>query len=109
MSRVLSCLGEDHDVRLVLLAGIVCFPTSLVAVNLFRHARVTDGRSRGAWLMTAGFAAGSGIWATHFIAMLAYEPGVPVGYNVALTALSLAVAATISGIGFAIAINRDSI
>src|SRR5215470_1527297 len=108
MFRVLSCLGEDHDLRLVVLAGIVCFATSLVAVNLLRHARMTEGRSRAAWLAIAGCAAGSGIWATHFIAMLAYEPGVPVGYNVALTALSLAAAALVSAIGFAIAIHGDS-
>ena len=30
---------------------------------------------------------GCGIWATHFIAMLAYEPGVPVAYGVGQTAL----------------------
>ena len=34
---------------------------------------------------SAGAATGCGIWATHFIAMLAYEPSVPVGYDVGLT------------------------
>jgi diguanylate cyclase len=29
------------------------------------------------------------VWATHFVAMLAFSPGVPTAYNIALTALSL--------------------
>ena len=44
------------------------------------------------WIAIAGAAIGYGIWATHFIAMLAYEPGVSTGYGISLTALSLAVA-----------------
>lgn len=36
--------------------------------------------------------------------MLAYEPGVPVSYNVVLTALSLGVAAAITGSGLALAV-----
>ena len=44
------------------------------------------------WLGTAGTASGFGIWATHFIAMLAYDPGVVTGYGMHLTLVSLAVA-----------------
>jgi NO-binding membrane sensor protein with MHYT domain len=29
------------------------------------------------------------VWATHFIAMLTFSPGVPTAYNIARTALSL--------------------
>ena len=35
---------------------------------------------------------GAGVWATNFIAELAYEPGFPVGYDAALTAISLVAA-----------------
>ena len=35
-------------------------------------------------IVTAGSATGFGIWATHFIAMLAYDPGVGIAYNIAL-------------------------
>ena len=37
------------------------------------------------WFAVAAVAAGSGIWATHFLAMLAFEPGLPSGYGVGLT------------------------
>jgi PAS domain S-box-containing protein len=99
MFKVLTCLTVEHDWRLVVLAVLICFLASLAAINLFHRARAASGRTRLAWLATAGAAAGCGIWATHFIAMLAYEPGIPVAYSVSLLALSLAAAALVTGIG----------
>src|SRR5215470_2051108 len=104
MFRVLSCLGGEHDLRLVALAGVVCFLASFVAINLFRHARATRGRARATWVGLAGTATGCGIWATHFIAMLAYEPGVVIAYDIGLTALSLVAAVTVTSIGLAFAV-----
>ncbi|NUR12041.1 MAG: EAL domain-containing protein, partial [Bradyrhizobium sp.] len=45
------------------------------------------------------------IWATHFVAMLAYEPGVTTGYGIALTALSLATAMLLTSGGFGVAVG----
>ena len=89
MFRVLSSLTGEHDWRLVVLAGFVCLLASLVAVSLFHRARAVRARARShyAWLLLTGAATGCGIWATHFIAMLAYEPPVPVSYNIGLTAV----------------------
>ena len=100
MFRVFYCLTGEHDWRLVVLAVFVCLLASLVAVSLFHRARVAHARSRQAWLLLAGAATGCGIWATHFIAMLAYEPSVPVSYDAGLTAASFAVATlvTIAGL-----------
>ena len=105
MFRVLTCLTGDHDWRLVLLAGLVCFVASIVAVHIFHRAIASQGRTRAIWIVIAGAAIGYGIWATHFIAMLAYEPGVSTGYGIALTALSLAVAMMVTSIGFGFAAN----
>ena len=58
-----------------------------------------------AWLAVAATSTGFGIWATHFIAMLAFSPGIPSAYNIALTVLSLIVAIVVTGGGFAIAIT----
>lgn len=104
MFRVLSCLDGQHDLRLVALAGMVCFVTSLVAINLFHRARRTRNRSRLLWIVSAGIAGGCGIWATHFIAMLAYQPGVPVAYDLILTALSLVSASVLTAFGIACAV-----
>jgi diguanylate cyclase (GGDEF)-like protein len=107
MFRVFSCLTGEHDLRLVVLAGIVCFLASLAAINLFHRAAATRGRARAVWLATAGAASGCGIWATHFIAVLAYDPGIGVNYNIGLTILSLVLAAALTGAGLSVAVyNR---
>jgi diguanylate cyclase (GGDEF)-like protein len=103
MFRVFSCLTGDHDWRLVLLACLVCFVASIVAVHIFHRAIASQGRTRLIWIAIAGAAIGYGIWATHFIAMLAYEPGVSTDYGIVLLALSLAVAVIVTSIGFGFA------
>jgi hypothetical protein len=54
----------------------------------------------------AATASGFGIWATHFIAMLAYSPGVPSGYNIALTLLSPVAAVSLTGAGLTVAESK---
>jgi methyl-accepting chemotaxis protein len=104
MFRVLTCLTTEHDWRLVIVAGVVCFLASLTAISMFNRARATEERARAGWIVAAGAATGCGIWATHFIAMLAYDPGVSVAYNLGLTALSLLAAAVVTGAGLSIAV-----
>jgi NO-binding membrane sensor protein with MHYT domain len=105
MYRVFACLTDEHDWRLVLLAGTVCFVASIVAVNIFRRAIASHGRRRLIWIAIAGAAIGYGIWATHFIAMLAYEPGISTGYGIVLTASSLVAAMLLTCGGFGWAAN----
>jgi methyl-accepting chemotaxis protein len=103
MFRVLTCLTTEHDWRLVIVAGATCFLASLVAVNLFHRARATGGTVRTIWILVAGLVAGSGIWATHFIAMLAYDPGVGIVYHTGLTVLSWVAAVVLTALGLAVA------
>src|SRR5205085_5497301 len=71
---------------------------------LLRHARGSVDHMRGIWLAVSAVSTGFGIWATHFIAMLAFTPGIPSGYNIALTILSLVAAILLTGAGLAISI-----
>src|SRR5688572_17403400 len=103
MLRVVTCLATEHDWRLLGLAIFVCVLTSVGTIAIFQRSLATTGRTRLLWLTATGVAAGYGIWATHFIAMLAFQPGMSVGYNLLLTLASLAAAALITGAGFAAA------
>ena len=103
MLTVNGCIVYEHNLSLVALAAIVCALASLTAVNFINHVTKTTGRMREVWVWVAATASGFGIWATHFIAMLAYAPGVPSGYNVALTLLSLAAAIALTGVGLTVA------
>ena len=104
MFRVYTCLTVDHDWRLVVLAVVVCFLASAVAISLFHRAQATIERTRIAWLGLDAVVAGYGIWATHFIAMLAYDPGIGAGYNLVVTILSLLIAVLVTGVGLGIAL-----
>lgn len=106
MFRVLTCLTDEHDWRLVVVAGVVCFVASLCAISIFHRALSSQGRARSAWILTASLATGFGIWATHFIAMLAYDPGIGVAYDISLTALSLVIAVAVTYCGLFVAIDR---
>jgi diguanylate cyclase (GGDEF)-like protein/PAS domain S-box-containing protein len=59
---------------------------------------------RAIWLAVSATSTGFGIWATHFIAMLAFSPGLPTAYNIVLTALSLVSAILLTGAGLAVAV-----
>jgi diguanylate cyclase (GGDEF)-like protein/PAS domain S-box-containing protein len=101
MSKVYDCIATAHDLRLVVLAVIICAMASSAAISLQRHASVSIGSMRQVWLGVAAVSAGFGIWATHFIAMLAFSPGIPSGYNIALTLISLVAAILLTGAGLA--------
>jgi NO-binding membrane sensor protein with MHYT domain len=103
MFKVLTCLAVDHDWRLVLVAAVICLVSAVTALRLYALAAAADGRVRLAWVMFGGGVAGSGIWATHFIAMLAYQPGFATGYEPAGTLLSWALAVATTGLGLGLA------
>ena len=101
MFQLLTCLQIEHDWRLVALAGAVCLLASVVTISLFHRAKASGGQARIAWLCLDAAAGGCGIWATHFIAMLAFDPGAAASYDLRLTILSLGFAMGITGAGFA--------
>jgi signal transduction histidine kinase len=105
MFRVLGCVFEQHDLRLVALAGLLCLFACATAMSMMRRARVAQGYARQLWLLSAGAVAGAGIWGTHFVAMLAYQAGFPVAYDFGLTLLSALIAMSLCGVGFAVALS----
>jgi signal transduction histidine kinase len=107
MLRVLGCITEQHDLRLVVLAGLVCLFASFTAMGLIMRAREAM-TLRLVWVLGAGIVAGSGIWATHFVAMLAYQGSLPIAYDIGRTLLSVMIAITVSTLGFALTL-RDRI
>jgi diguanylate cyclase (GGDEF)-like protein len=103
--RVISCIVTEHDLWLVLLAAIVCIAGSFVTMRLFERALRTEGAQRSGWIFQTASAAGSSVWCTHFVAILAYDPGTPVTFDPLLTIASLAIAICGFGVGFVIAAN----
>lgn len=99
LQTVLTTLFEQHDLRLVALAALVCALSAFAGITLLNHARRTVGTMQRVWLAVAAFSVGFGIWATHFVAMLSFDAGMPVGYDLPLTLVSLSIAILIVGGG----------
>lgn len=89
----------------MVLAVVISVVGCFTALNLLSRYDHTTGPVRRVWLVACGVIFGLGVWTTHFVAMLAYRPGIPVGYEVNTTLLSIAVSAT--GAVFAFALYRD--
>ena len=100
MDKIIACLVNEHDYRMVLVAGVVCFLAALTSFRLYSRMNGARGLVRGAWLLLTALVAGSGVWATHFLAILAYDPGVETGYSPTGTMMSLMVAVFFMAAGF---------
>lgn len=89
-------MGHSHDTVYIVLSLGVAILASWTALGLLERVRESVQFARIIWLLAAGLAMGGGIWTTHFIAMLGFNPGEAVTYEPWLTLLSfvLAVVAT---------------
>lgn len=92
MFRVFECIVGQHDLRLVLLAALVWVLGSAALFLLLKRSIDCVETRRRQWVAVASLAAGVGVWATHFIAMLAYDGSMPMNFAPGLTALSVVIA-----------------
>lgn len=100
MRSVYTCLTEAHDHRLILLAAGICVTGVYGSFSVAAQAARSTGRAAWIWGASAIVASGCTAWATHMVALLAFRPGMPAGFEPTLTALSLLIA--IGGIGISI-------
>ncbi len=95
---------RTHSTSLVILAVLIAVAASYTSLDI--AARIGEASSRlgsRAWLAAAAICMGGGIWSMHFVAMLAYSvPDMTVAYDPFLTVLSLLIAITVTGGGFAV-------
>ncbi|WP_199200445.1 putative bifunctional diguanylate cyclase/phosphodiesterase [Alkalicaulis satelles] len=101
--RVFSCLFTEHNLWFVLLAAVMCVLGATITIRLYRLVSGARGAARLGWAFLAAVCAGAAVWTTHFIAMLGYEPGVPVQLDPGLTIASGLIAIFGSGLAFLIA------
>ncbi len=98
-----SQILQSHDPKLVLLAAAICALGSFITLFLYAQAREKHGEGRGGWLFLAGFAAGAVMWTTHFVALLAFQPDISIGFDPALTGGAFFVAVLLAVIGLGVA------
>ncbi len=84
-----SVQGRFNPILVVLslaIAGLASYTALLIAERV--HAS-ENRRIRYAWLGAGAFAMGTGIWAMHFVGMLAFKLPMTVNYNLFLTCMSI--------------------
>ncbi len=96
MIRLYECLRHEHDWRLVIIAALICLVSAYATSIKLVRTESRTGFARLPWIILLSIIVGFGIWATHFVAMLAYEPSVGFSFDLAQTLISLLV---ITGIG----------
>jgi len=107
MFAVFTCL-QHHDRAGLLWAAGICLVAVVAGLCAFQRALMTQHAHRAAWIATLAVVLGSGVWATHFMAMLAYHREMRVGFGLNLTAMSLFLAVAGIGLGAAVALWRDA-
>lgn len=92
MLDVFLCIAVGHDLRLVALAATICILGSWLSFRLLDRGLRDRGLTALGWNFLAATAAGSSVWSTHFIAILAFKTGAPVSFDPVLTIVSLLIA-----------------
>ncbi|MBW8355681.1 MULTISPECIES: putative bifunctional diguanylate cyclase/phosphodiesterase [Pseudomonas] len=90
----------SYSPALVVISIFVAILASYTALDLTGRIATTKGRAAYLWMCGGALAMGVGVWSMHFIGMLAFELPVALGYDIALTALSLLI--SILSCGFAL-------
>src|SRR5918992_1351508 len=96
-------MRQHYHHGFVLLSIVVAMLASYTALTLALRIRSASGWAAGAWLLGGGLAMGIGIWAMHFVGMLALSLPLAISYDVWITALSMAIAIAVSTFALRIA------
>lgn len=97
-SQTNVALVSSYNPWFVVLSIAVAVAASYVALDLTGRVRRDEDQDRRWWLIGGASAMGTGIWAMHFIGMLAFQLSIPIRYDVGTVALSLAAAVIASSV-----------
>src|SRR5881392_1328233 len=99
----------SHDSLLVVLSIVIAMVASYTALDLAGRVRASEGWLVRIWLGAAAVAMGGGIWAMHFVAMLALSLlGMDISYDPLLTLLSLAIPILVAAAAFVVVSRRSN-
>ncbi|MCG5240668.1 response regulator [Azospirillum doebereinerae] len=97
-----AVLVGRYDPWLVALSFLTAALASLAALMTAQRMAAAHGLTRGLWLAAGSASMGGGIWAMHFIGMLAFELPCGITYEIDLTILSLLPGMMASGVALTV-------
>jgi len=87
-----------YETPLVLISILVAMVASYSALGLAGRVAQSQGRAMLAWTVGGAVAMGSGIWAMHFIGMLAFRLPIATAFDIPITCASLLLPIAASGL-----------
>ncbi|WP_297842470.1 EAL domain-containing protein [Pseudomonas sp.] len=87
----------NYTPSLVLISVFVAILASYTALDLAGRVATANGRATYLWMSGGGLAMGVGVWAMHFMGMLALHLPIELVFDVPITVLSLLIAILASG------------
>jgi diguanylate cyclase (GGDEF)-like protein/PAS domain S-box-containing protein len=94
----MTVIHGGYDYRLVALSVVLSMFAAYAALDLAERVTAARGWARTFWHSTGAIAMGLGIWAMHYVGMLALSMPLPVFYHIPTVALSLLAAIAASGV-----------
>ncbi|WP_457445843.1 putative bifunctional diguanylate cyclase/phosphodiesterase [Roseateles sp. P5_E4] len=98
-----AVLALRFDPAVVVLSYLTAAFASYVALDLAQRVRTPDALVARTWWIAGSLSMGTGIWAMHFVGMLALKLPFLVGYDSAVTLLSWLAAVGVSAIALRVA------
>jgi NO-binding membrane sensor protein with MHYT domain/nitrogen-specific signal transduction histidine kinase len=95
---MMNHLVSHYDLKLVSISVVIAILAAYTALTFARHVTQTRTEDRQLWLSGGAIAMGTGIWAMHFVGMLAFQLPVAVTYNFPIVLLSMLAAVLASAI-----------
>ncbi|WP_433945998.1 bifunctional diguanylate cyclase/phosphodiesterase [Paenibacillus sp. SN-8-1] len=84
-----NILQGHYKYWMVLLSFIIAIFSSYSALTLAAKINHASGRAQMGWLLAGSCVMGCGVWAMHFIGMLAFSLDIQITYDAGITILSL--------------------
>jgi PAS domain S-box-containing protein len=97
----------SYDFPLVVLSVFIAVLASYAALDLAGRVTAARGFARTLWLYGGAAAMGFGIWAMHYVGMLAFRLPIPVQYDWPTVLLSLFAAISASGVALVIVSYKE--
>ncbi|MED4581698.1 EAL domain-containing protein [Brevibacillus choshinensis] len=94
----MNTLSHSYNLALVSFSYLLAVLASYTALNVSARIHGSLSKGRLIWLCTGAVSMGLGIWAMHFVAMLALHLPIQVHYDVGIVFLSILFAIIASGI-----------
>lgn len=93
-------MPQFYSPELVGLSLLIAFLASYSALELSARVEINTGIQKSIWIFAGALAAGSGIWAMHFIGMLALKLPIQIGFDSKKTFVSWVAPVLFSGLAF---------